>query len=86
MNFEIDSEMPESLKDLVESDTWKALLNKIDGLASNIEKNVLKYSLSNGAEGLAYEKARAEGARQLQIAIKSLSAKKRSRSRAGSTT
>lgn len=64
--------MQEDLSDFVLSDTWNALMTVIEQYTANIEANVMKYHLSKGADGLAYEKARAEGARQLQTAIISL--------------
>lgn len=62
----------EFLHDLVNSPGWPVLLKKVDWLASNIESAVLRYNLDDGPEKLVHAKARAEGSRQLLVAIQGI--------------
>ncbi len=61
----------EALVDLFSTDTWGVLLDQVEAAAQKIDSRVLSYNLAGplGAQGLLIEKARSEGARQLQIAI-----------------
>ena len=61
----------ERLSDLIGHDGFSPFLKELENLVFLQEAKVLKYVLSSGtAQDLAYEKARAEGARNLYVAIK----------------
>lgn len=75
MELKLSLEEKEALSELTSSQGWLPLLKTIEFLASEQDARVLSYNLSKGLQGLAEEKARAEGARQLQRAIVSLKAK-----------
>lgn len=66
----IDEE--EALRDLFSHPGWKPLLKAIDHLTSDQEQLVLKYQVSDGADGLVHLKLRAEGARKLSRDIAQL--------------
>lgn len=69
----------EQLIDLTRSDAWKAVLKSVERSIQKMERRLLAYNLSKGFEELALEKARVEGARQLQQAIESLKPGSRAR-------
>lgn len=66
------SSKEELLSEFVASSSWNLFLERIEQDVLFAEKKVLAYDLSQGDRGLAMEKARAEGARKLLTAIKSL--------------
>lgn len=57
------------LFNVLDGDSWDALKRLLEALAKKQEERVFKYDLSKGAEQLAYEKARVEGAYALARAI-----------------
>lgn len=65
----------EALSDFYSSDAWPALLKEIERLAEGIDSSVMKYNIDQGDRGLVIERARADGSRKLQLAIKNLKGK-----------
>ena len=72
MNHKLTIEEKESLIEFLTSPAWPALLKEVDRLATQLEASVMKYDLERGDRGLVIERARADGARKLQILIQGL--------------
>jgi hypothetical protein len=62
----LNQEERELLAEFLRHEGWGALLKVVDALCADQDNSVLKYSLSDGPEGLVIAKARTEGARTLQ--------------------
>jgi len=65
-------EEKELLLELLDSDGLPILLRVIESKVEDLEAKVLRFNLAEGVEALAYEKARAEGARKLLGSIRDL--------------
>lgn len=68
MKFSIDEK--EELYDFLDRPSKEIVLKILTNHLKDIENNVLRYSLSSGAEGLMIEKARSEGALALLTRFK----------------
>lgn len=72
MSKVLSQDEKELLVEITRHEGWKALLRAVEIESASIANKVLSYNLSEGAQGLAYEKARAEGAQLLLSRLRAL--------------